>query len=235
VFRNYRIKYRQFEKGTNRLKQYILFDLDGTITNPKEGITKSVQYALHHMGIEVEDLDSLCKHIGPPLFDSFMEFWGFTEEEAKRAVKLYREYFTEKGMYENYVYEGIEDLLNSLKNAGKKIYMATSKPEKFAKMIAEYFHLDKYFHDICGASMDNSRIKKGDVIRYALDKNQLTDYNRIVMVGDRLHDIKGAGENQIDSIGVLYGFGTRAELEQAGAGHIVKTVSDLKNLLLEMD
>ncbi len=215
------------------MKQYILFDLDGTITNPKEGITKSIQYALHHMGIEVEDLDSLCKHIGPPLKYGFMDFWGFTEEEADRGIELYREYFTVKGMYQNYEYEGIEDLLCSLKKAGRKIYMATSKPEKFAKMILEHFHLDSYFDDVCGASMDSSRSQKGDVIRYALEKNQLTELSRIVMVGDRLHDIKGARENQIDSIGVLYGFGTREELTQAGAGHIAETVLELKKMLLE--
>lgn len=215
------------------MKQYILFDLDGTITDPKEGITKSIQYALHHMGIEVEDLDSLCKHIGPPLKYGFMDFWNFSEEEADRGIELYREYFTVKGMYQNYEYEGIEDLLCSLKKAGKKIYMATSKPEKFAKMILEHFHLDGYFDDVCGASMDSTRSQKGDVIRYALEKNQLTDLSRIVMVGDRLHDIKGARENQIDSIGVLYGFGTREELTQAGAGHIVETVLELKKMLLE--
>lgn len=226
---------RHKKKGTDTLKQYILFDLDGTITNPKEGITKSIQYALHGMGIEVDDLDSLCRHIGPPLKDGFMEFWGFTEEEADRGVELYREYFSVKGIYENYVYDGIEDMLYVLKKAGKKIYMATSKPEKFAKMILKHFHLETYFEDVCGATMDGSRSKKGDVIRYALNKNHLTDLNQIVMVGDRLHDMKGAMENQIDSIGVLYGFGSREELSKAGAGHIVETVSELKTLLLEMD
>lgn len=226
---------RHKKKGTDTLKQYILFDLDGTITNPKEGITKSIQYALHGMGIEVDDLDSLCRHIGPPLKDGFMEFWGFTEEEADRGVELYREYFSVKGIYENYVYDGIEDMLYVLKKAGKKIYVATSKPEKFAKMILKHFHLETYFEDVCGATMDGSRSKKGDVIRYALNKNHLTDLNQIVMVGDRLHDMKGAMENQIDSIGVLYGFGSREELSKAGAGHIVETVSELKTLLLEMD
>ncbi|WMJ85567.1 HAD family hydrolase [Anaerocolumna sp. MB42-C2] len=215
------------------MKQYILFDLDGTITNPKEGITKSIQYALHRMGIEVEDLDSLCKHIGPPLKYGFMEYWGFGEEEAEHGVDLYREYYSATGIYENYEYEGIKELCESLSNSGKKLIMATSKPEKFARIIMEHFHLDTYFFDICGASMDNKRCEKGDVIRYALDKNHITDLEQVVMVGDRLHDIKGAWENNIDSIGVLYGFGSREELVKAGAGKIVETVEDLKILLLE--
>jgi len=215
------------------LKQYILFDLDGTITNPKEGITKSVQYALHHMGIEVEDLDSLCKHIGPPLKYGLMEYWGFNEEEAERGVSLYREYFAVTGIYQNYEYKGIKELFECLIKEGKKLIVATSKPEKFARLIMEHFHLDIYFQDICGASMDNKRCKKGDVIRYALEKNRIYDRNQAVMVGDRLHDMEGARENKIDSIGVLYGFGSREELTAAGAGDIAETVEDLKRILLK--
>lgn len=215
------------------MKQYILLDLDGTVTESKEGITKSIRYALHHMGIEVTDLDSLCKHIGPPLKQGFMDFWGFSEEEADRGVELYREYFSVKGMYQNYEYEGMRDLLASLKCAGKKVYLATSKPEKFARMILEHFHLEPYFDDICGASMDGSRSEKGDVIHYVLEKNHITDLDQVVMAGDRSHDINGAKENQIDSIGVLYGYGTRKELEDAGAGRIVQTIAELKTRLLE--
>lgn len=215
------------------MKQYILLDLDGTVTESKEGITKSIRYALHHMGIEVTDLDSLCKHIGPPLKQGFMDFWGFSEEEADRGVELYREYFSVKGMYQNYEYEGMRDLLASLKRAGKKVYLATSKPEKFARMILEHCHLEPYFDDICGASMDGSRSEKGDVIHYVLEKNHITDLDQVVMAGDRSHDINGAKENQIDSIGVLYGYGTRKELEDAGAGRIVQTIAELKTRLLE--
>lgn len=217
------------------MKQYILLDLDGTVTEPEEGITKSIQYALHHMGIEVEDLKTLRKHIGPPLKYGFMDFWGFTEAEADRGIELYREYFTVKGMYQNYEYVGMKDLLQSLKNAGRTLILATSKPEKFAKMILEYFHLEGYFTDICGASMDSTRSKKGDVIRYALHKNHITDLEQVVMVGDRFHDIEGAKENGIDSIGVLYGYGTREELTQAGAGQIAETILELKTILLKDD
>ncbi len=215
------------------MKKYILFDLDGTVTNPKEGITKSIQYALHHMGIEVEDLDSLCRHIGPPLKYGFMDFWGFSEEEADRGVSLYREYFTVTGIYQNHEYEGMKEFLECLARAGKKLIVATSKPEEFARLIMEHFHLEQYFQDICGACMDGRRDKKGDVIRYALKKNRITDPDQVVMVGDRFYDIEGARENNIDSIGVLYGFGSLEELTGAGAGAIAKTLKDLKTILLE--
>jgi len=191
------------------LIKYILLDLDGTITNPKEGITKSIQYALKHMGIEVENLDSLCKHIGPPLKDGFQEFWGFTEDEAVNAVAKYREYYSVTGIFQNEEYLGMKELLQKLTKEGKQLIVATSKPEFYAKQIMEHFDLSQYFVDICGSTMDSSRSKKGDVIRYALEKNQVMDLEQVVMVGDRLHDIEGSKENGIASIGVLYGFGRR--------------------------
>src|SRR5690554_4934636 len=128
---------------------YILIDLDGTITNPKEGITKSVQYALQSMNIFVDDLDSLTKHIGPPLRDGFMEFYGFSREEAERAVEKYREYYGETGIHQNHVYDGMESLLTRLKQAGKYLIVATSKPEELAIQVLEEFHLVHYFDDIC--------------------------------------------------------------------------------------
>lgn len=214
------------------MTKYILFDLDGTLTDPEEGITKSLQYALRHMGIEVEDLTTLRRHIGPPLKEGLMEYWGFDEEKTEEAIVWYREYFAKAGMFQNIVYPGVEKVLEALTAEGKKLILATSKAEKYAILIMEHFGLDKYFTDMCGASMDGTRGKKGDVIHYALEKNQITNKDEVVMVGDRLHDIKGAKANGIKSIGVLYGFGDREELELAGADKIAQNLEELKSILL---
>ncbi len=216
------------------MADYILMDLDGTITDPKLGITKSVQYALRSKGVIIEDLDSLSKHIGPPLGESFMEFYDYDETEAAELVEKYREYFSVTGIYENEVFEGMEELLQGLKNSGKKLITATSKPEIFARRILEHFHLDQYFDDICGATLDGSRSAKADVIRYALDKNGITDLNRVVMVGDRRHDIEGARKVGIVSVGVLYGFGSRTELAAAGADRIAETVPEVYDVIMQL-
>lgn len=213
---------------------YILIDLDGTLTNPKEGITKSVQYAMRSMNIFIDDLDSLTKHIGPPLRDGFVEYYGFTEEEAEQAVEKYREYYRDKGILENEVYDGMEGLLTRLKQAGKYLIVATSKPEELAIQILEYFHLDHYFDDICGATLDSSRDNKEAVIRYALEKNSVTDLDRVVMVGDRKFDILGAKAVGISSIGVLYGFGSEEELVEAGADRIATTVDDVYDIIIDL-
>lgn len=215
----------------NMDKEYLLFDLDGTLTDPKEGITKSVAYALKAFGIEVSDLDSLCCFIGPPLRDSFMEYYGFSEENAARAIDIYREYFSGKGLYENAAYEGIEAVLKALKTSGKKLYVASSKPEVFVRKILEYFHLDSYFVFMGGADLAETRVKKADVIRYVLKENGITDLSQVVMIGDRKHDILGAKEVGISSVGVLYGYGDREELTSAGADFLAETVFDLQNLL----
>lgn len=211
--------------------KYVLFDLDGTLTDPKEGITKSVAYALEAYGIHVEDLDSLCKFIGPPLKDSFVKFYGFSEEQGYEAVEKYREYFRPHGVYENKVYAGVDKLLAELKASGKMTILATSKPTVFANTILEHFDLMKYFDVVCGSELDGSRVKKGDVITYALEqvaeKDTGFDKSKAVMIGDREHDILGAKENGLDSIGVLYGYGDRAEHEAAGADYIVETVEEL--------
>lgn len=212
-------------------KEYLLFDLDGTLTDPKEGITKSVRHALRAFDIEVEDLDSLCCFIGPPLRDSFMEYYGFSEENATTAISIYREYFSDRGLYENEAYEGIDRVLKTLKDSGKKLYVATSKPEVFAKKILEHFDLDSYFEFIGGADLAETRVKKGDVIRYVLEENHITDLDRVMMVGDRKHDILGAKEAGVASVGVLYGYGNREELLEAGADFIAESVFDLQNLL----
>jgi len=212
--------------------QTILFDLDGTLTDPGIGITNSVMHALKKWGIEVTDRASLYRFIGPPLQDSFMQYYGFSAEDAEKSVAYYREYFREKGLYENEVYPGVEKLLSDLKAAGKTLAVATSKPEEFAIRILRHFQLDGYFDVIAGATMDSSRSKKADVIAYCLDRLCVNDLSQVVMVGDREHDILGAKKVGVDSIGVLVGYGSREELEKAGATYVAETIPDvLKEVL----
>ncbi|AJG99775.1 phosphoglycolate phosphatase [Clostridium beijerinckii] len=212
--------------------EYILFDLDGTLTDSGEGITKSVQYALKSFGILVDDLKELNKFIGPPLKDSFKEYYNFDEEKAQLGLVKYREYFAEKGIYENKLYDGIPELLEVLKKNNKKIVLATSKPEVYARQILQYFKIDKYFDFAAGADFEETRVNKGDVIKYALQEANITDLSKVIMVGDREHDIIGAKENNIKSVGVLYGFGDVIELTQARAEYIVKDTEELLDILL---
>ena len=216
------------------IKKYILFDLDGTVTDPMIGITKSVQYALNKFDIEVEDLNELCKFIGPPLKDSFMNFYNFTEEDALNAITYYREYFSTKGLYENTVYENFEDMLISLKKKNKSLIIATSKPTVFAEKILEHFNLKKYFDFIAGSNLDNTRTKKADVISYALEQQGITEVSEIIMIGDREHDVIGAKALNIESIGVLHGYGSYDELSNSGANYIVKDVKELHSLLISL-
>lgn len=213
--------------------QYILFDLDGTLTDSSLGITRAVSYALRHYGIEEPDMTKLLRFIGPPLPRSFMEFYDFPEAQAKEAVHVYREYYSDKGLFENKVYEGIPKLLQQLRDAGKELYVATSKPEHFSRLILEHFDLLKYFTFLGGATMDEGRNTKGSVIRYTLEENSITDLSKVLMVGDRHHDIDGAKENGIDSLGVLYGFGDRAELTEAGANYIAATPAEIAEIILK--
>ena len=212
--------------------EYILFDLDGTLTDPAIGITNSVMHALKKYGIAVSDRKELYKFIGPPLWDSFEKYCGFSKEEANTAVEYYREYYRDKGMFENQVYDGCEGLLKELKDNGKILIVATSKPEVFAEQILEHFGIAKYFTFIAGSTLDGSRVKKGDVIRYALESCNIIDGSQAIMIGDREHDIIGAKETGLISIGVLFGYGSRAELEEAGADFIVSTVEDIGKVIL---
>ena len=218
-----------------REKRYILFDLDGTLTDPKEGITKSVQHALAHFGIAVDDLNSLIPFIGPPLTDSFEMFYGFTHEQALEGVCVYREYFTQRGWRENQEYAGVREMLRALKTAGFSLSVATSKPEVFALRILDYFHLTDYFDVVGGADLDGTRIRKADVIRYTLGRAGVSQsgqaLEQVVMVGDREHDILGAKAVGIESVGVLYGYGSREELEAAGADALAEQPGDLVRLL----
>ena len=215
------------------MKKYIFLHLDGTIINSMEGIAESVQYSLKHMGIIEKDKNQLAKFIGPPPRYSFAKFWGIKEDDLDRVMKKYREYYKEIGIYKNELYPGMEKMLKSLYNKDFKLIVATSKPEVFAKKILKNLNIDQYFMDICGSSLDGSRSEKKDVITYALNKNHIKDVSEVIMVGDRHYDVEGAKVNSIEAVGVLYGFGSKDELEKAGANYIVATVEDLEKLILQ--
>lgn len=217
------------------MKKYLLFDLDGTITDSAEGIIRSVAYALEHMGVREEDMAKLIKFVGPPLRDSFMEYYGFSEEQAEKAVWLYRQYYAEKGIFENKVYGGVAHLLSACRQAGRQVILATSKPQKYAEQILDYFKLRQYFTDVQGSSMDKSKVSKTDVIRCALLENHITDLDEAVMIGDRKHDVEGARACGLECVGVLFGYGGREELEQYGAAWIVETAEELEKFLLDYD
>lgn len=223
------------EKFISMEKQYILFDLDGTLTDSAEGITKSAQYALNAMGIPVENHQELSFFVGPPLRDTFRDYYHMTEEEIDEAVRLFRVYFRPRGIFENEVYEGIPELLEHLTEAGKILMVATSKPTDFAEMVLEHFHLDQYFDFVAGATMEEGRTKKADVIAYLLEECQLVDTSELIMVGDRAQDVIGAREMGIPTIGVLYGYGSKKELKEAGADYIVKSIEELEEVLLSED
>lgn len=209
----------------------ILFDLDGTLTDPGLGITNAVMYALDRFSIHESDRQKLYPFIGPPLWDSFMRFYGMSREEADRAVTVYREYYADRGLFENSVYPGIPRMLKDLKGQGKTLAVATSKPEGFSRQILDHFGLSRYFDRIAGASMDQSRSRKADVIRYALSELPQADPKTTVMVGDREHDVLGAREAGLPCVGVLYGYGDRPELEAAGAAVLVSNVEELNTVL----
>ena len=206
--------------------KYVLFDLDGTLTDPALGITNSIMHALRKMGREIPPRESLYAFIGPPLIPAFMNFLGMSEDEAKCALVHYREYFSEHGLFENTPYEGICRALEKVKNSGYRLAVATSKPEIFAIRIAEKFGLSEYFDCICGATLDETRTKKADVIAYALECLDASPAE-CIMIGDRHHDIDGAHENKIRALGVTWGYGSRDELASAGAEYIIDNVCDI--------
>ena len=209
----------------------ILFDLDGTIVNSEKGITGCVSYALGKFGIAETDRAALRRFIGPPLSDSFMRFYGFDAARAEKAVEYYRERYVPVGVHENEVYEGVPELLSDLRAAGKKLYIATSKPEQFAKGIIDECGLSEFFDGIYGSTLDESRNTKDKVLAYAIEKIGLKK-DCSVMVGDRFHDVEGAKENGLPCVGVLYGFGDRDELLGAGAIATVETPEKLRKILI---
>lgn len=220
---------------------YILFDLDGTLTDPKLGITGCVQYALRKLGMEVPDADALEPFIGPPLLDSFREFCGLDEETAAQAVRYYRERYAVDGLFENEAYPGIVQMLVRLQQAGCHLAVASSKPEVFVKKILEHFGMLSCFEVIVGSELDGSRVRKEEVLEEALrrllgesaslDENSAQAVD-VVMVGDRKFDVQGAKAYGIASVGVAYGYAAEGELEEAGADRIVETVQELEEALL---
>ena len=212
--------------------RYLLSDLDGTLNDSAQGIHRCVQYALEKCGTPEPDAEKLRPFIGPPLLDSFRRYYGFSDEQAAQAVGWFREYFETTGLFENTVYPGVPEMLAALTAAGKRLVLATSKPEVFARRILEHFSLASYFTYIAGANMDETRTRKADVVAYALESAGVADASRAVMVGDREYDVLGAREAGLSTVGVLYGYGSRAELEQAGAIAIASSVEQLQAVLL---
>lgn len=213
--------------------KYILFDLDGTLTESAPGIINSIKHTYEHYGITDYDEAELSKFVGPPLIESFMRYCGFSREKASEAVDVYREYFSTKGLFENAVYDGIPECLETLKSAGFTLAVATSKPQVFCERILEHFDLAKYFEVVKGIPLDGEDMTKAQVISQALDALGITNKSESVMVGDRDYDVKGAKENGIPCVGVLYGYGSREELADAGAIAICETVSALTEYLMK--
>jgi len=210
---------------------HILFDLDGTLTDPAEGITNSILYALKKFDIADVDRSSLLCCIGPPLLYSFRTMWDMSEADARRAVKYYREYFTDKGIYENAIYPGIPELLQSLADNGNKLYLATSKPEEYAAKILEHFDIDAHFTCVAGNTLSESRPEKIDVLNYLLERFSQLRRDNTLMVGDRCYDVQGAKACGLRCVGVLYGYGSREELVSAGADYLAESVGALDCLL----
>ncbi|QWH11875.1 HAD family hydrolase [Bacillus mycoides] len=210
-----------------------LFDLDGTLTDPKEGIINSVLYTLEKIGIEEVNISELDSFIGPPIQQSFVDRYNMNEIEVERAVFYFREYLKQSGLLENKVYDGIPTLLQELKDAGNHLFVATSKPTVFAKQVIEHFQLTSFFEEIVGSNLDGTRIKKEEIIAHILQTNEELQKEKMVMIGDRKHDVIGANSNGIVSIGVLYGYGNENELSDAVAIHIVKDVEELQSFCIE--
>ncbi len=209
---------------------HLFFDLDGTLTESGPGIMNCVKYALKKFGINESDTEKLKRFIGPPLVNSFMDFYNFSESDAREAMRIYRERFGTIGIFENAVYSGIPETLQKLSEEGKKLYVATSKPEIYVPRILDHFDLSKYFEDAVGSDIEETRSSKALVIKYVIEKNGLEEEakaNKIVMIGDRKHDLIGAQESALESIGCLWGYGSREELEKYKATMIIEKPEDL--------
>ncbi len=215
------------------IKTCFLFDLDGTLTDPMLGITRCVQYALAAFGIQEPDLNRLTKFIGPPLIPAFKEFYGVNDETAHQMLLKYRERFSTVGIYENQLYSGIPQLLQALAADSRYLIgLATSKPLPFAEKILEHFSIKQYFTVFAGATMDESRNTKKDVLQYALNQiNQQFPGAKAVMIGDRKFDVEAGRSLGTETVGVLYGYGSREEMEAQAPTHLVQTVTELQSVL----
>lgn len=217
-------------------KEIFIFDLDGTIIKSDEGIINSVIYMLEKRGLNIPERKELYKTIGPPLKHSFSEMFKIPDDEINSAIDVYREHYSEKGIFECSLYDGITEVFERLKSKGKTISLATAKPEEYATKILKYFGLYRYFDVARGSDFVGGLLEKGEIITASINdvfaiKDGLS-YSDAIMIGDRKHDILGAAENNIDSVGVLYGYGNRAELEDAGATFIAESVRDLLEILI---
>ncbi len=211
---------------------HILFDLDGTLTNPRLGIGNSLRYALRQMQIEGYSDEILERFVGPPLQEGFKNLFGLNERNTELAVEHFRIYFGDKGLYENEPYPGITGLLEELYLSGKRIYVVTSKLEKYAKMIIMHFEFDRYIDDLIGAEQTGKHSGKGQLISELMERNRIPASPSVVMIGDTYYDMIGAKENEISSIAVGYGFGTQASLSSCDPDYMVDSVAELAELLV---
>lgn len=211
--------------------QVIIFDLDGTLSNSKEGITKSVQYALSRLGIQEEDINSLEHFIGPPLTEELIRTYDMSEEEAYKGLEYYRERYVPIGIYETEVYPGTEEMLKELKNSGKHIALATSKPQEMAEEVLRFLKIDQYFDTVMGAELHGPRQSKQSVLEALFDKLELKDKTKYIMIGDTCFDIDGAKAVGIESMGVSYGFGDKHEMLEHGAMSVVDRADEITRLL----
>ncbi len=211
---------------------HILFDLDGTLTNPRLGIGNSLRYALRQMQIDGYNEEILDRFIGPPLQDGFKNVFGLNERNTDLAVEHFRTYFGDKGLYENDPYPGISELLEELNLSGKHIYVVTSKLEKYAKMIVQHFEFDRYLDDLVGAEYTGKHSGKGQLITQLMERNRIQASHSVVMIGDTQYDMIGAKENGISSLAVGYGFGTAETLQACNPDYLVESVDELAELLL---
>ncbi|MBQ2468145.1 MAG: HAD hydrolase-like protein [Clostridia bacterium] len=212
--------------------RHIFFDFDGTVIDTGKGVKNGVKYALEHYGFKIPDTSVLNGFMGPPLSSSFPGYYGLTAEQTEDAIRVYREYYSSKGVYEFELYPGIENLLKTLRDHGRDLFIASTKPEKFVKLIMADAGLDKYFRFIGGATLDGSMEDKPDIINYVLANNSDLDRSSSVMIGDRKFDINGAKICGLPSIAVLYGYGSREELEEAGADAFASSTGELLDLLI---